>query len=86
MSLCYGVIMATQPKAPIDPDELADILENAFLHDDGEAARSHLEAGFPIYYSEHDTPADAIIKEYPDGCRELVRVDADGEHVIRAIA
>jgi hypothetical protein len=30
-------------------------------NDDGAAARSHLEAGFPIYYSEDDTPADAII-------------------------
>lgn len=79
--------MATQLKAPIDPDDkLAAILEDAGLHDDGAAARSHLEAGFPIYYSETDTPADAIIKEYPDGRRELVRVDADGEHFIQAIA
>lgn len=79
--------MATQLKALIDPDdELATILENAGLHDDGAAARSHLEAGFPIYYSEFDTPADAIIKEYPDGRRELVRVDVDGEHFIQAIA
>lgn len=78
--------MATKLKAPIDPDEeLAAILEDAALNDDGEAARSHLEAGFPIYYSEDDTPDDAIIKEYPDGSRELVRVDIDGEHVIRAI-
>lgn len=79
--------MATRLKAPIDPDdELAAILENAGLHDDGAAARSHLEAGFPIYYSEDDTPAEAIIKEYPGGRRELVRVDLDGEHFIQAIA
>ena len=80
-------LMATRLKAPIDPDdELAAILENAGLHDDGAAARSHLDAGFPIYSSEDDTPDDAIIKEYPDGRRELVRVDIDGEHFIQAIA
>lgn len=56
--------MDTQPEERIDPDdELAAILEDAGLNDDGAAARSHLEAGFPIYYSEDDTPDDAIIKE-----------------------
>ena len=59
-------------------------------HAGGEAlpagARSHLEAGFQIYYSEDDTSDDVIIKEYPDGRRELVRVDVDGEHFLRALA
>lgn len=78
--------MATRLKAPIDPDdELAAILENAALNDDGAAARSHLEAGFPIYYSEDDTPADAIIKEHPGGRRELVSFDVNGERFIQAI-
>ncbi len=44
-----------------------------------EAARDHLAAGYPIYYSESDTPAGLIIKEYPDGRRELVRFDYAGE-------
>lgn len=84
---CYMALMATRLKAPIDPDdELAAILEDAALNDDGAAARSHLEAGFPIYYSDDDTPDDVIIKEYPDGRRELVRVDVDGEHFVQAIA
>lgn len=79
--------MATRVKAPIDPDdELAAILEKAALKDDGAAARSHLEAGFPIYYSQDDTPADAIIKEYPGGRRELVSFDHNGERFIQAIA
>ena len=44
--------MATRLKAPIDPDdELAAILENAGLHDDGAAARYHLEDVFPMFYS-----------------------------------
>ncbi len=81
------MVMATRLKTPIDPDdELAAILENAALNDDGAVARSHLEAGFPIYYSEDDTPADAIIKEYPGGKRELVNFDRNGEHFVQALA
>ena len=80
-------IVATRLKAPIDPDgELAAILEDVALSDDGAAARSHLEAGFAIYYSEPDMSADTIIQEYSDGRRELVRVNVDGEHFIQAMA
>jgi len=39
---------------------------------DDSAARASLAAGVPIYYAEEDTPADGMIKEYPDGRRELV--------------
>jgi hypothetical protein len=31
----------------------------------------------PIYYRENDTPIPGIIKEYPDGSKELVSF-ADG--------
>ena len=79
--------MATRLKTPIDPDdELADLIENGVLNDDGAVARSHLEAGFPIYYSEPETPEGVIIKEYPDGRRELVRFDLNGEHFVQAMA
>lgn len=55
------------------------------MHDDhGTAAAEHLAAGFPIYYSNATTPAGALIKEYPDGRRELVRFDRHGEHRIAA--
>lgn len=79
--------MATLLKSPIDPDdELAAIIENAALNDDGAAARSHLEAGFPVYYSEPETPEGVIIKEYPGGRRELVRFDLAGEHFVQTLA
>ena len=79
--------MATALKRPIDPDaELASIIENAAINDDGAAARGHLEAGFPVYYSDPDTPNGVIIKEYPGGRRELVRFDLDGEHFVQALA
>jgi len=79
--------MATRLKHPVDPDdELADLIEQAVLDDDGTAARSHLDAGFPIYYSEAETPAGVVVKQYPDGRRELVRFDVNGEHVVQDIA
>jgi hypothetical protein len=50
--------------------------------DDGAAARAHLAAGNPIYYREQNTPVGHCIKKYPDGRRELVKFDLNGEHVI----
>lgn len=41
--------------------------------------------GIPIYYSEKDTPQGLMIKEYPDGRRELVRFSRQGDELIRAL-
>ena len=46
--------------------------------DTGEAAKAHLAAGRPIYYMDPAYP-DQIVKEYPDGRRELVYVDKAGQ-------
>lgn len=79
--------MATQLKKPAASEsDLWPMIEAALRNDDGAAAREHLEAGFPIYYSEADTPPDVVIKQYPDGRRELVRFDMDGEHYVAALA
>ena len=79
--------MARQLKNPAasEPD-LWPMIEAALRNDDGAAAREHLAAGFPIYYSEAGTPLDVVIKQYPDGARELVRFDTDGEHRVAALA
>ncbi|WP_149000822.1 hypothetical protein [Escherichia coli] len=53
--------------------------------DDGAAAREHLEAGFPIYYTEDDTPADLLIKEHPGGRRELVKVVGKTDEVVKVL-
>jgi hypothetical protein len=54
---------------------------------DDTAAREHLAAGRPIYYAEDDTPPGLVIKEYPDGRRELVRVHLNSDdEVIRELA
>jgi len=51
-------------------------------HDEGAEAARHLAAGHPIYFCESDTPENLVIKQYPDGRRELVTFDLDGEKVI----
>lgn len=69
-----------------DPNEsLWRDLMRAGRDDDGSAAQAHLDAGFPIYYAEDDTPAELLIKEYPDGHRELVRYRKGNDEVIRAL-
>ena len=69
-----------------DPNEALwrDLL-HALQHDDGAAAKEHLQAGFPIYYAKDDTPAGLLIKEHPSGRHELVRFDRAGDEVIRAL-
>jgi len=42
----------------------------------------HLKAGRPIYVADGHTPDSAVTKQYPDGHRELVRIDSDGQHII----
>jgi hypothetical protein len=55
-------------------------------NDNGQAAKEHLQAGRAIYLCEDDTPAGLVVKEYPDGRRELVQFDQDGEKVVRGAA
>ena len=45
--------------------------------DDDQAAKSHLAAGRSIYYCKDDYP-DGMIREWPDGRRELVAIALDG--------
>ena len=42
--------------------------------DTGEAAKAHLAAGRPIYYGDPAYP-NAVVKQYPDGHRQLVRFE-----------
>lgn len=51
--------------------------EKALASDDGQAAKRHLAAGRPIYYGD-DLYPEHIVKEFPDGHRQLVDVDASG--------
>ena len=58
-------------------DEAAEL-----TRDDGDAAREHLAAGRPIAYRDEDTPLGHVIMRYPNGTRELVRVERDGDVVV----
>ncbi|ETF02178.1 hypothetical protein W822_15780 [Advenella kashmirensis W13003] len=62
-------------------EAMTDVEERVFwrmfdvqlVRDDGAAARGHLQAGRPVYYREDTTPSGLVIKEFPNGRRELVR-------------
>lgn len=55
---------------------------NALKTDTGEAAKSHLAAGRAIYYGDRRFPS-GIVKEYPDGRRQLVTFDGDTEVLLK---
>ena len=60
-------------------------IEMALAQDDGSAAQEHLAAGFPIYYCDDRYP-DGVVKEYPDGHKELVTIGASEKiEVIRSL-
>lgn len=50
--------------------------------DAGEEARANLLSGVPIYYAERNTPEGCVIKEYPDGRKELVSFMTGTEKVV----
>ncbi len=73
------------PLAPTDPADLWSVIEAGLAQDGEFAVRDHLAAGFPVYYAESDTPAGLLIKEHPDGRRELVRHHRKADEVIRSL-
>lgn len=76
---------------PAEPDmepvrtDVWQLISDGIERDGDRVARSHLAAGIPIYTSRPDTPAGVVIREMPDGTRQLVRFDADGEHVVGSL-
>jgi hypothetical protein len=65
--------------SPAEQDALFDAMAN---DDSDEAARAHLAQHNPIYVSTPDTPKGLVEKRFPDGRRQFVRFDQDGEHVV----
>lgn len=66
-------------KSPAEQDALFDAMAN---DDSDEVARAHLVRGNPIYVSTPDTPKGLVEKRFPDGRRQFVRFDLQGEHVV----
>ena len=56
---------------------LDSLAVRGITNDDGQAAARHLAAGRPIYYGD-DAYLESIIREYPDGRKQLVSVDDQG--------
>jgi len=52
------------------------------LKDDGAAAKLHLSSGRPIAYCDDAISTDFVIREWPDGRRELINVDGSGNVTI----
>lgn len=55
-----------------DEEKFFAVFDQQLEYDDGGEARAVLRSGFPVYYAGQDTPEGCVIKEYPDGCKELV--------------
>jgi len=76
-------MQAVNKRTPADlSDEIWDEMGRALLKGDDSASRELLAAGYPIYYSEDNTPAGLVIKKYPDGRRQFVRFTSTGDEVI----
>ncbi len=60
-------------------------LEKKLMQTDDTTARTHLDAGFPIYYMEENTPENLIVKEYPNGRRQWICLVNDQEQVVKEL-
>ncbi len=60
---------------------LTQIIEHELTREYAGAAQAHLAAGRAIYYADPEHP-DLVIKEHPDGQRELVDFDDTGTETI----
>lgn len=65
-----------------EEEQFFEEFERALASDTGEAARSHLTAGRPIYFHDNRFP-DGVIKEYPDGRHQLVTFRGGQEVVMQ---
>jgi hypothetical protein len=44
-----------------------------------------LAAGIPIFYVNPETPPHHLIREFPDGKKQLIRVEGDVDIVVREL-
>lgn len=63
-----------------EPVDVWTTIAAGMERDGDRAARSHLDAGFPIYVGDADVPDGTVVRVDPDGSRHLVRFDGGGEH------
>lgn len=73
--------------SPAEQAERVAAFEAEFIagleSEDDFAVRELLAEGWPAYYIEDDTPAGLVIKEHPDGRRQLVCGGGCNEQVVQ---
>jgi len=75
--------MSLLPRNQVDDlDRFWTDLPGLLEQDQGNAVKSLLEKGISAYYSEDDTPEGLLIRENPDGTRQLVRINFDSEDTV----
>lgn len=77
----------THPAGPSDDNNFDDqAVVDALLRErdggDSTAAEEHLKAGRPIFIREDDTPRGVVIRLWPDGHREFVTCDDQGNVIV----
>jgi len=65
-----------------DLDRFWNDLPRLIEQDDGRAVKELLAKGIAAYYSDDETPDGQLIREQPDGTRQLVRVNFDGDDTV----
>lgn len=60
-----------------DEDKFWRAFEKTLAFDDGAAAKEHLAAGRPITYRDPQH-ANQLVREWPDGRREVIQADING--------
>jgi hypothetical protein len=65
-----------------DLDRFWNDLPRLIEQDDGRAVKDLLAKGIAAYYSDDETPAGLLIREQPDGTRQLVRVNFDSDDTV----
>lgn len=60
-------------------DDFGQEIEMALKAPNDEAASAMLARGRTVTYRERDTPPGHVIREHPDGSREIVRIDLAAE-------
>ena len=58
------------------------VFSSDIARDDGAAVKKHFSVGNPVYCQTPETPEGLIEKRFPDGRRQFVRWERDGEHVV----
>jgi hypothetical protein len=57
------------------------LFARALAENEGRAAKAHLAAGRPIYCGDERYPG-MVIKKFPDGRKQLIRISGSGEETV----